>query len=61
MFFKFVMLYKNFDSVVDMVDGEWFVRFIKYELLIYNKINKIIYSIGLIYFIVLIFGLFFVI
>lgn len=45
------MLYKNFDIVVDMGDGEWFERFIKYEMLIYNKINKMKYYIGLIYFI----------
>lgn len=46
MLFKLVMLHKNLDSAVDMVDGERSVRSTKYELPIYNKTNKTTYSIG---------------
>lgn len=41
MFFKFIMFYRNFDSGVDMGDGGRCIRFVKYEFLIYYKINKI--------------------
>lgn len=58
MLFKLILLYKNFDIVVDMGDGERLVRFIKYELFIYNRIRKVKYVIGFIYLLVLIFGVF---
>lgn len=44
------MLHKNFDSAVEMGDGERSVRSTKYELQIYNKTNKTKYCIGSIYF-----------
>lgn len=56
--FKLILLYKNLDSVVDMVDGNRSVCFVKYELFVYNLINKIKYVIGFIYLIVLIEGIF---
>lgn len=61
MLFKFLIIYKNLDIVVDMGDGEWLVRLVKYELFFYNKINKVKYLIGFIYLIVLILciGIFF--
>lgn len=58
MFFKFIMFYWNFDSGVDMGDGGWCIRFVKYEFLIYYKINKIKYIICFIYMIVLFLGFF---
>lgn len=51
------MFYRNLDIVVDMVDGYCSVWFVKYEFLIYVKINKIKYVIGFIYFIFLIEGI----
>lgn len=42
--FKFIVLLKNFDIVIDMGDGVRFVRLVKYE--IFNKINKLKYVIG---------------
>lgn len=61
MLFKFLIIYKNLDIVVDMGDGERLVRLVKYELFFYNKINKVKYLIGFIYLIVLILciGIFF--
>lgn len=41
-----------------MVDGNRSVCFVKYELFVYNLINKIKYVIGFIYLIVLIEGIF---
>lgn len=58
MLFKLILLYNNFDIVVDMGDGECLVCFIKYELFIYNRIRKVKYVIGFIYLLVLIFGVF---
>lgn len=55
--FKLGVFYKNLDIVVDMGDGYRLVRSVKYELFIYNKINKIKYLIGSIYLIVLVFGI----
>lgn len=46
MLFKLVILHKNFDSAVDMEDGEWSLKSTKYELQIYNKTNKTKYCIG---------------
>lgn len=59
MLFKFVILYKNLDIVVDMGDGERVVKLVKYEIFVYYLINKVKYFIGLIYLILLIFGIFF--
>lgn len=44
--FKFIVLLKNFDIVIDMGDGVRFVWLVKYEMLIFNKINKLKYVIG---------------
>lgn len=44
------MLHKNFDSAVEMGDGERSVKSTKYELPIYNKTNKTKYCIGSIHF-----------
>lgn len=52
--FKFVCLLKNLDILIDMGDGVRLVCFVKYELLIFNKINKIKYVIGCVYLIILI-------
>ncbi|XP_069113384.1 LOW QUALITY PROTEIN: uncharacterized protein [Argopecten irradians] len=46
MLFKLVILHKNLDTGVDMGDGERVVRSAKYELPIYNRTNKVKYSIG---------------
>ena len=46
MLFKLVILYKNLDMAVDMVDGERSIRSAKYELPLYNKTNKVKYLIG---------------
>lgn len=59
MLFKFVILYKNLDIVVDMGDSERVVKLVKYEFFVYYLINKVKYFIGLIYLILLIFGIFF--
>lgn len=60
MLFKFMIIYKNI--VVEMGDGEWLVRLVKYEFFFYNKKkNKVKYLIGCKYLIVLILciGIFF--
>lgn len=46
MLFRLVILHKNFDTAVDMGDGNRSVCSAKYELPIYNKTNKLKYVIG---------------
>lgn len=58
MLFKLILIYRNLDEVVDMGDGERFIRFAKYEFFIYYKTGKTKYIIGFIYFIVFVLGLF---
>lgn len=58
MLFKLILIYRNLDEVVDMGDGECFIRFVKYEFFIYYKMGKMKYIIGFIYFIVFVLGLF---
>lgn len=50
--FKFVCLLKNLDILMDIGDVVRLVCFVKYELLIFNKINKIEYVIGCVYLII---------